>query len=114
VRPDQGKTGYIQGIFPAFIVQQKDKFIARIGCMDGNPGCQILFELRMIKPNGEVAIIGDWLEKSDGDIRFVSVDLSKWAGKEVQFVLYVRNANGRNAEANGFWLNPHIENSNTP
>ncbi len=114
VRPDQGKTGYIQGIFPAFTVRQKDKFIARIGCMDGNPGCSIQFELRMIKPNGEVAIIGDWLEKSDDNIRFISVDLSKWAGKKVQFILYVRNANGRNADANGFWLNPHIENSNTP
>jgi hypothetical protein len=114
VNPDNGKHGYIKGIFPPYLIKQGDKFYARIGCMGGVSGCRILFELMIIKPNGEITIIGDWTETADGKTRLVSVDLSKWAGKEVQFILFMKDNGGKTSHADGFWQLPRIENPSAP
>lgn len=109
VNPDNSPKGHIRGIFPPFVVRDGDKFVATIGCSDGVPTCNLFFQLRIIKPNGEEAPIGDWIEVGDDNVRYVTVSLSQWAGKEIQLVLYTAINGGRNAEADGFWMYPHVE-----
>jgi hypothetical protein len=110
VKTNDGKRGFIEGIFQPYTVKQGDVFSARIGCMGHSPGCLVRFELHVIKVDGTRAILDDWLQSSDGDIIKVRVPLSNIVGQEVQFVLHTRNDGGKNKEANGFWATPVIEN----
>jgi 5,10-methylene-tetrahydrofolate dehydrogenase/methenyl tetrahydrofolate cyclohydrolase len=51
--------------------------------------------------------VGTWYEVYDGKYHAVVVDLSEFAGKEVQFMLRVMN-NTTTADNEGLWLYPRI------
>lgn len=105
--PEQINNGYITGTYPAYTVKTGDHFLADVGCLDGNQGCDVTFYLDGILSDGRILSLGAWNESYDGRITRINLDLSSLNGQSVRFVLGVR-ANSRPARANAFWLVPSI------
>ena len=106
-RPDQTSNGYIQGIYPAFLIKDGDKFRATIQCEGNSTGCQLKFELYVREPGGNFVEIGEWYEVFDYNWNPIEIDLSGYAGKKLEFSLVVWN-DGSNVNNRGLWLNPII------
>ncbi len=106
-RPDDSEDGYIQGIYPAFLIKDGDLFKAAIQCEGGSTGCKIKFELYYRVEGGKFVELGEWKEKYDDKWTKVEVDLSSLAGKKVEFSLVVWN-DGSSVDNRGLWLNPII------
>ncbi len=106
-RPDVEDAGYIQGIYPAFTVQDGDKFRATVQCEGGSTGCDIKFELYYTIEGQKATGLGQWHEVYDNNWTFVEVDLSSLAGKKTVFTLVVWNQ-GSSQNNRGLWLNPII------
>jgi len=107
VRPDQDNDGWIRGTYPEYRVKDGDHFLADIGCLEGNNGCDVTFSLDYQVSGGSTHNLGEWDEVYDGSIRRIDVDLSSLAGDRVRIILEVTNQ-GRAARANAFWLAPSI------
>lgn len=106
-RPNDDSDGYIQGIYPAFLVKDGDQFRAAVQCEANSPKCSLKFELYYRIGDGKFIELGEWLEVSDNKWKTVQIDLSSLAGKNVQFSLVVWNDD--TAQDNrGLWLNPMI------
>jgi hypothetical protein len=107
-RPHATRGGWISGTYPAYQVKEGDHFRAAIGCMLDSNGCEITFSLDyQVVGKNKVRNLDSWVERYDGAITSVDVDLSSLEGKEVQFILTVTN-HGKPSSANGFWLVPSI------
>ncbi len=106
-RPNDDSDGYIQGIYPAFLVKDGDQFRAAVQCEANSPKCSLKFELYYRIGDGKFIELGEWLEVYDKKWKPVQIDLSSLAGKNVQFSLVVWNDD--TAQDNrGLWLNPMI------
>jgi hypothetical protein len=112
VRPNLSKDGWIRGIYPAFTLKAGDHFVAGIGCMQGSKSCDVTFQL-LTTTGGVTRSLGSWREIHDGKMKVLDIDLSSYAGRSVEFALYVYN-NGAVAAANAFWFVPHIERQAVP
>ncbi len=111
-RPENTEGGWISGTFPSYKVKANDHFLADVGCLIDNPGCEVSFFLEY-QEGGKVKTLGEWGERYDGYITRIDYDLSALAGKDVKFVLTVYN-DGKASKANAFWLVPSIRNSPPP
>ncbi len=107
MQPQAVRGGWIVGVYPLYTVRQGDHFMADIGCLKGNPGCDVTFYLSYQVPSKPVKTLGSWREVYDKKITRVVFDLSALAGKQVHFILSVTNQ-GAPADANAFWLVPSI------
>jgi hypothetical protein len=108
VHPDVDQEGWISGTFPIFEVKEGDHFRSWVGCMANAEGCKVEFSLGYQKKNGKVKNLGVWVEKFEGKVSVIDLDLSDLAGKDVRFILTVKVR--RNPEqANGFWFVPRID-----
>ncbi len=105
--PSSGSSGYIQGKYPPFMVQEGDRFQVVIGCLEGYPDCNVTFLLNYTVDNGPLQNLGSWGQTNDGRYERVTVDLSALAGKSVQFILAV-DSNGDAKDDRAFWLLPII------
>jgi len=110
VRPNHANSGYIEGLFPDYMVQSGDHFVATIGCLDNNNNCRVQFTLSYRKNNGTVVQLGTWDEKSDGLVTNIDFNLSSLAGTEINFILLVETNNSSFSEANAFWFMPLVTN----
>jgi hypothetical protein len=108
LHPNHNNDSWIQGTYPAFKVKEGDHFQAWVGCLDGSDGCDVLFELGYMKPNGRYKVLGSWHEVYEGKVTIIDLDLSNLAGDTVPFVLTMTTENGRPRRANGFWFVPRI------
>lgn len=106
-RPNDASDGYIQGIYPAFLVKDGDQFRATIQCEANSPKCSLKFELYYRIGNGNFTELGEWHEVYDQMWNTVQIDLSSLAGQNVQFSLVVWNEN-TSQDNRGLWLNPMI------
>ena len=106
-RPNDASDGYIQGIYPAFLVKDGDQFRATIQCEANSPKCSLKFELYYRIGNGNFTELGEWHEVYDQMWNPVQIDLSSLAGQNVQFSLVVWNE-GTSQDNRGLWLNPMI------
>lgn len=106
-RPNDASNGYIQGIYPAFLVKDGDKFRAAIQCEANSTNCKLKFELYYRIGDGSFVELGEWHEVYDNMWNSVEVDLSALAGQKVQFSLVVWN-DGSTQDNRGLWLNPMI------
>ena len=106
-KPEEENRGYIAGTFPGFKVKNGDYFIADVGCLQGNQGCDITFYIDYIQSDGQVKHLGSWHEVYDHKITRINEDISFLDGQTVQFVLGVK-VNARPSKANAFWLVPSI------
>ncbi len=106
-RPNDANDGYIQGIYPAFLVKDGDQFRATIQCEANSPKCSLKFELYYRIGDGKFTELGEWKEVYDQKWNPLEVDLSFLAGQKVQFSLVVWNE-GTSVDNRGLWLNPMI------
>ncbi|NLB70537.1 MAG: hypothetical protein GX797_00840 [Chloroflexi bacterium] len=107
-RPNNANDGYIQGIYPAFRIKDGDKFHAAVQCAGNTPGCKLKFELYIREVGGSFVELGEWREVYDQMWTYVEVDLSAYAGKDVEFSLVAWN-DGSTTNNIGLWLYPVID-----
>jgi hypothetical protein len=110
VRPNQASNGWISGTMPAYLVQSGDYFLTEIGCLQGYPSCDVIFEVNYQIVNGASGQLGRWREIYDGVTTLLELDLSTLVGRSIYLVLSVYN-NGQPGDANGIWLQPRIQQS---
>ncbi len=105
--PDNSKNGYVQGIFPTASLRAGNHFKAIIGCLANSDDCTVTFELHYTLDGSSLTQLGSWVQKEDGKIQQIDVDLSELAGKQPHLVLRVLS-NGDSTEDRAFWLAPRI------
>jgi len=108
-RPSAIGNGWIIGEYPPYRVEDGDRFVADIGCLEDSSDCDVRFHLDYRTSGGTVRSLGIWREVYDNNTTRIDQDLSDLAGLTVQFILSVRNL-GDIADANAFWFVPHIRN----
>ncbi len=108
-QPSVYNNSWIRGTFPAIRIKDGDRFLADIGCLAGNPDCDVVFQLNYRIPGGVISNLGEWHEDADGRITRVNIDLSELAGRSIELILTTL-ANGPSNGDAAFWLMPHIVN----
>ncbi len=113
MRPEATRGGWISGVYPPYKVKANDHFLADIGCLYDNQGCDVTFSLGYQISGGQVKNLGSWHEVYEGQVYRVNVDLSSLAGNSVQLVLGITN-NGKPGKANALWLAPSVRQQAPP
>lgn len=108
-RPNDGQSGWISGQFPAYLVQNGDRFSTEVGCLNNSPDCYVTFQIDYRVDGGPIRNVGMWVERYDGQITKIDIDLSFLANRSVQLILSATNNTG-NQSANAVWYMPHIQN----
>lgn len=93
--PKRTDNGYIQGVYPAYLVQPGDHLKGRVGfmipsgsgvCGDGKLKFEVHYQL------GEnTKKLGEWTATCDGTLTPIDIDLTSLKGNSVKFVLVVRS-----------------------
>jgi len=106
--PQNVQNGYIQGFYPAFKVQSGDRFRSTIGCESGATNCYVAFRLDYQTGTDPIkSYWGPFLERYEGQVYNVDVDLTPLAGKDVKFVLTVLSAGAATGDR-ALWIGPYI------
>lgn len=108
--PQNVQDGYIQGFFPAFRVQNGDRFRSIINCEGGATNCYVAFSLDYQTGTDPIKSVGrpfPFGERYEGNFFAADVDLSFLAGKDVKFILTVRAA-GTAVGDRALWVGPII------
>jgi len=85
--PDFGESGYMVGRYPPLQIEEGDSFRATIGCLHNAASCNVNYTLRVLEPGVGFHTLGMWHEVYDGLIYPIDVDLSEFAGMEVELTL---------------------------
>jgi len=86
--PKKTDDGKITGVYPAYTVGDKDHFKAKLGFVQNCNGGQVVYRFS-VKEGETVTQLDEWPKACDGGLIFADIDLSSFAGREVQFVLDV-------------------------
>jgi hypothetical protein len=86
--PKKTDDGRITGTFPAYLIEDKDHFKVKLGFLENCTDGQVIFQFG-IKEGDAVQKLDQWAKSCDGLLIFSDIDLSGYAGREVQFVLDV-------------------------
>ena len=106
--PENKQDGYIQGIYPAFKVQSGDRFQSTINCKQDAASCYVVFRLDYQTGSEPIKTFwGPFLERNEGGVFNVDVDLAPLAGKDVKFILTVL-AVGSPTGDYALWVGPRI------
>lgn len=105
--PRDTKNGYIQGRYPAFKVQDGDRFLADINCQYGADTCNVLFRVEYQIGNGKIKLLKERHEVYEGKYYPLDLDLSFLEGENVKFYLTV-SANDTRGKDQALWLAPRI------
>ncbi len=106
--PQYVTDGYIQGLYPAFAVQNGDHFESYVGCQYHGPAnCFVVFRLAYQIGGGTVTTLQTATERLDGLVYRMDVDLSSLAGQNVNFILRVE-AFGSPSGDRAVWSAPRI------
>lgn len=105
--PQWINDGVISGKFPAFEVEDGDRFRAVIGCLFNGVACNVRFQLNYRADGGGIQNLGQWDQTYDGAVRQLNVDLSSLEGHSVELVLAIRS-NGPSNQDWAFWLAPRV------
>jgi hypothetical protein len=109
VHPNNSNTGWISGIYPPILVRPGDRFKTRIGCLNENPQCDVIFQVEYETVDGIVRQLGQWRQIYDGRITNINIDLSPLAGQVLKFIFTLTVQNNQPIDANGVWVYPRIE-----
>jgi hypothetical protein len=105
--PQRMTDGVIYGVYPAYTVQEKDRFKASLGfrspCEKGNVKFQVKY-----REGGSEASLGEWIKSCDDKLLDIDLDLAALKGKSVQFILLV-STNGVWEGDKAVWLAPRVE-----
>ena len=86
--PKKTDDGKITGVYPVYTVGDNDHFKAKLGFVQNCNGGQVVYRLS-IKEGETITKLDEWPKVCDGGLVFADVNLSSYAGREVQFVLDV-------------------------
>jgi hypothetical protein len=106
--PQATEAGFISGEYPALDIHASDRFRAVVGCLYGNPDCNVTFVLSYRVEGQSPVELGRWSQDYDGDAASINLDLSSLAGQRISLILTVLN-NGGGDEDWAFWLLPRVE-----
>ncbi|PKO07515.1 MAG: hypothetical protein CVU41_02145 [Chloroflexi bacterium HGW-Chloroflexi-3] len=102
-----GESGsWIQGYYPALLIKDGAYFSAVVGCLDGSKSCNVTISLEARIDGGNPVNLGKWVETYDEKITKIEIDLSSYAGKNVEFILGISNRS--NVISDVFWLAPRV------
>lgn len=107
VGPQDIENGYTIGIFPAYTVQQGDRFQTTISCGSNGKDCYVVLRLDYQIGFGAIQTISAYLERNEGVAYNVDIDLSFLAGEDVKFVLTTFTA-GVPTDDSALWITPRI------
>ena len=106
--PQNVQDGYIQGIYPAFSVQNGDRFQSTINCEYNATSCYVVFRLDYQTGSDTIKTFwGPFLERYEGGVFNADVDLTPLAGKDVKFILTVLSV-GSPVGDRALWVGPRI------
>jgi hypothetical protein len=106
--PQAVTNGYIKGTYPAFRVQQGDRFKTIVNCQYGATACFVTFRIDYLVGNDTtVQRLWTFGEKHEGQYFEYDKDLSFLAGKDVQFILTVTIGTAT-AGQRALWVAPRI------
>lgn len=105
--PNSGRGGYMVGRYPDLQIEDGDHFRAIIGCRAGAESCDVRYTLRAAITGEGIINLGDWREVNDGMVYPIDVDLSDYAGSEIELVLSTIAADNTN-ENYALWVNPRV------
>ena len=113
--PNNAANGFIQAIYPPFLVQTGDSFQSRIGCQTGATTCYVAYRLQY-QIDGSTDVKTLWKEppfreKYEGNTYPVNISLNSLAGKNVKFILYVSAYDSSAAGDRALWGSPRITRS---
>ena len=111
--PKNVPTGYIQGRYPAFKVQQGDRFVTKINCQYNSNNCDVLFRLEYRIVDEPIRLLLERHELYEGKYYEIDFDLSSLAGQKVKFFLTVSSNNNKGKD-NALWVEPRIIRQGTP
>lgn len=105
--PNNVTNGFVKAVYPAFRVQSGDRFQSTIGCEAGATNCYVSYSLYYKIGSGAETTFWTFREKYEGLTYNVNLDLSKFAGQDVTFIL-VASAYGSPTGDRALWVNPII------
>ncbi len=105
--PQYITNGMILGVYPTYTIQANDHLRTKIGLRYNCGSDSVKFQIRYIEGASEVTV-GEWLEKCDGTLTSLDVNLAALVGHTVQFELVVI-ANGGPSGNHALWIAPRIE-----
>lgn len=105
--PSSSTDGYILGLYPTYLVQPGDHFVAQVGCSYNARACSVLFRLSYLDAGGAARDLWSVGEFYDGKYSTVDVDLSRLAGQQVRLVLSLGSL-GASTDDWGVWVDPRI------
>jgi hypothetical protein len=107
VVPQAVYDGIIQAVYPAFRVQNGDRFQATVSCEYNATSCYVAYRLDYQIGSGAVKNFWSFREKYEGQYFRANLDLSSLAGQDVKFILYI-SAYGNSTGDRALWGNPII------
>lgn len=105
--PDSGKGGYMVGRFPDITIEEGDHFRATIGCQYGAQDCNVTYTVRVAVTGEGFEKLGQWREVYEGLFYPIDIDLSNYAGMEIEIVLSAITADDT-GDNFALWLYPRI------
>jgi hypothetical protein len=105
--PQNITDGMILGLYPSYTIQANDHLRTKIGLRYNCGSASVKFQIRYIEGSSEVTV-GEWLEKCDGTLTTLDINLAALSGHSVQFELVVL-ANGDPRGDHALWVAPRIE-----
>jgi hypothetical protein len=108
--PQNINNGYIQGIYPAYVVKSGDRFRATIGCEGGSTGCYVVYRLDYsLAGSSTVQTFWAFVEKIEGLNYNADISLQPLVGQNVKFILTILST-GSPAGDRALWIAPMIYN----
>lgn len=105
--PNNVNNGYIQAEYPAFRVQNGDRFQTTVGCEANATACYVAYRLDYRIGSGPVRTFWTFREKYEGWTYTANLNLSSLAGYDVTFILAI-SAWGSPTGDRALWGNPVI------
>ncbi len=105
--PQNRYNGYIQATYPEFLVQGGDHLQALVNCEYGATRCYVTFQINYQMPNGYIGTLWSWREAYEGRYYRADIDLSRFAGQKVKFILMTL-ATGYATYDRPIWGSPRI------
>lgn len=106
--PQHTNDGYIKAVYPAIKISSGYKFYALVGCLSGAEKCDVTFQVYYRIGSSNPNLLYEVREVYDGNYSKIEIDLSPFAGQNVQIILQV-NTNGSPDGDKAFWLSPRID-----
>lgn len=105
--PQNKFDGYIQAMYPEFLVQQGDRLQTTVNCEYNATGCYVTFRVDYMNSNGIVNTLWKFKEAYEGRVYRANISLDALAGQNVKFILMVL-ATGSATEDRAVWGAPRI------